>query len=61
MIIHEVLLTVGTILGAVVGGSVYEQLSFSRVLLVIGTAAIILVMVELLVAFFIERTRITGK
>jgi len=61
MIIHEVLLTVGTILGAVVGGSVYEQLSFSKVLLVIGTTAIILVMVELLVAFFIERNRITGK
>ncbi len=62
MIIHEVLLTVGTILGgAVVGGSVYEQLSFSKVLLVIGTAAIILVMIELLVAFLIERNRIKGK
>lgn len=61
MIIHEVLLTFGTIIGAVVGGSIYEQLSFSKVLLVIGTAAIVLVLGELFVASFIESTRKHGK
>ncbi len=57
MIIHEVLLTVGAILGAVVGGSIYEHLSFSRVLLVIGVTAGVLVFAEMAVAFFLERKK----
>ncbi|MGH0052334.1 MAG: MFS transporter [Sphaerochaetaceae bacterium] len=57
MIIHEVLLTVGTILGAVVGGNIYEHLSFSKVLLVIGSAAIFLLFVEIIVAILKERNR----
>jgi DHA1 family multidrug resistance protein-like MFS transporter/DHA1 family quinolone resistance protein-like MFS transporter len=32
MLIHEVLLTIGTVLGSVVGGTLYEYLNFSTVL-----------------------------
>ncbi len=47
MIIHEVLLTAGTIVGSVGGGAIYERLSFSSLLLWCGTAALVLVGVEM--------------
>lgn len=45
MIIHEVLLTVGTILGAVGGGAIYERLSFSSILAVCGVVALVVAIV----------------
>ena len=54
MIIHEVLLTVGTILGAVLGGAFYERISFSFVLLIIGLATLCLLIVELCIALVVE-------
>lgn len=48
MVIHEVLLTVGTILGAVGGGAIYEHLSFSSVLAVCGVVALVVVAVEMI-------------
>jgi DHA1 family multidrug resistance protein-like MFS transporter/DHA1 family quinolone resistance protein-like MFS transporter len=51
MIIHEVLLTIGTILGAVGGGYIYEKLSFSRLLLVVASSALVLVSIEMAIAF----------
>lgn len=55
MIIHEVLLTVGSIIGAVLGGYLYEKFSFSLVLLSIGLGTIVVVSVELGVALFVSR------
>lgn len=55
MIIHEVLLTVGTILGAVLGGYLYETFSFSLVLGAIGTGTLVVVLAELMVAFVGQR------
>jgi predicted MFS family arabinose efflux permease len=46
MIVHEVLLTVGTIFGAVFGGYIYERISFERVLLVFGLIGCIAVLLE---------------
>jgi len=57
MIIHEVLLTIGTILGAVGGGYIYEQLSFSLLLRMIGFAALVLVGLEMLLALLLERRK----
>ncbi|ADY13015.1 MFS transporter [Sphaerochaeta globosa] len=57
MIIHEVLLTIGTILGAVGGGYVYEHLSFSRLLFVVAICALVLVSVEMAIALFWERRK----
>ncbi len=48
MVIHDVLLTVGTILGAVGGGAIYEHLSFSSVLAVCGVVALVVVAVEMI-------------
>lgn len=50
MIIHEVLLTIGTILGAVGGGYIYEKLSFSKLLLVVASSALVLVSIEMAIA-----------
>ncbi len=55
MIIHEVLLTVGTILGAILGGNIYEKLSFASVLQVAGVGALVLLGIQLCVAFFLEK------
>ena len=54
MIIHEVLLTVGTIIGAVLGGYIYEVFSFSMVLRLIGTATLAILSVEMAVAFILQ-------
>ena len=54
MIIHEVLLTVGTILGAVGGGAIYERLSFSALLLVSGIVAWAVVAAEMIGALALE-------
>ena len=53
MIIHEVLLTIGTILGATLGGALYERISFSFVLLVIGIATLVLVGLEMGIALVV--------
>ena len=55
MVIHEVLLTVGTIIGAVLGGFLYETFSFSLVLLSIGIGTLVVVFFELVVAFAVNR------
>ncbi len=55
MIIHEVLLTVGTILGAVGGGAIYERLSFSSLLGVSGIVALTVVAAEMIGALALER------
>jgi len=55
MIMHEVLLTVGTIIGAVLGGYLYETFSFSLVLYSIGIGTLVVVFFELSVAFVITR------
>lgn len=45
MMIHEVLLTIGTIVGAIFGGSIYEHFSFQQVLLAISLfVGVVLVM-----------------
>ncbi|MFA7128343.1 MAG: MFS transporter, partial [Sphaerochaeta sp.] len=54
MIIHEVLLTVGTILGAVLGGYIYEVFSFSMVLRLIGSATLIILAFEMAIAFIVQ-------
>jgi len=48
MTIHEVLLTIGQIIGAVLGGVIYERFSFSRILLLIGTVTFVVLLVETL-------------
>ncbi|MGE4584047.1 MAG: MFS transporter [Sphaerochaeta sp.] len=58
MIIHEVLLTIGTILGAVGGGYIYEHLSFSSILLIIGSASLVLVFLQMIFAGVLERKHI---
>ncbi len=55
MIIHEVLLTVGTIIGAVLGGYLYESFSFSLVLLSIGVGTLVVVLFELVTALALFR------
>ena len=60
MIIHEVLLTVGTIIGAVLGGYLYETFSFSLVLSTIGIGTLVVVFFELCVAFAIARRPVTA-
>ncbi|HQB90636.1 MAG TPA: MFS transporter [Sphaerochaeta sp.] len=57
MIIHEVLLTVGTILGAVGGGAIYERLSFSSLLALCGIVALAVVALEMIGAVVLERRR----
>lgn len=47
MMIHEVLLTVGTIIGSSLGGIIYQYISFNAVLYSIFTATMVLVVVEL--------------
>lgn len=45
MVIHEVVLTIGSVIGALFGGIIYEKLGFSRILYAIaGLASIVLVM-----------------
>ena len=55
MIVHEVLLTVGTIIGAVLGGYLYETFSFSLVLLSIGLGTLVVLSLELITAFTLSR------
>jgi len=57
MIIHEVLLTVGTILGAVGGGAIYERLSFSSLLALCGIVALAVVALEMIGSVVLERRR----
>ena len=52
MVIHEVLLTVGTILGAVGGGWFYQTFSFSNVLLAFGTLGALAVGAEVLFSVY---------
>lgn len=47
MMVHEVLLTIGTVIGAVGGGAIYEHTSFSAVLLGCGIVAIAVVLLQL--------------
>ncbi len=60
MIIHEVLLTIGAILGAVGGGFIYEQYSYGAVLSVVGLATLVTVTVEMIVAVLLWAKRKRG-
>ena len=50
MMIHEVLLTLGNIIGAIFGGGIYQKYGFSRVLLI----ASVVVVLPPLVALFVR-------
>ena len=49
MVIHEVLLTIGTIVGSLVGGFVYQYFSFKTLVLTIPIISLMTVIVESLV------------
>jgi len=55
MIIHEVLLTIGTILGSVGGGWFYQKFGFANVLLAVGTFGAVAVGGELLFSIYNQR------
>lgn len=61
MIVHEVLLTVGTIFGAIFGGYIYERFTFQTVLLLFGVIAGSVVILEMAVAMVLERTQSVEK
>ena len=48
MVIHEVLLTLGTIIGSLVGGFVYQYFSFKTLVLTISILAVVIVVIEAL-------------
>ena len=54
MVIHEVLLTLGTIIGSLVGGFVYQYFSFKTLVLTISILSVVIVVIEAL-ALFIKR------
>ena len=48
MVIHEVLLTLGTIIGSLVGGFVYQYFSFKTLVLNISIISVVIVVIEAL-------------
>ena len=48
MVIHEVLLTLGTIIGSLVGGFVYQYFSFKSLVLTISILSVVIVVIEAL-------------
>ena len=48
MVIHEVLLTLGTIIGSLVGGFVYQYFSFKTLVLTISIHSMVIVVIEAL-------------
>ena len=48
MVIHEVLLTIGTIIGSLVGGFVYQYFSFKTLVLTISILSVVIVLIEAL-------------
>ena len=46
MVIHEVLLTLGTIIGSLVGGFVYQYFSFKTLVLTISILSVVIVVIE---------------
>ena len=48
MVIHEVLLTLGTIIGRLVGGFVYQYFSFKTLVLTISILSVVIVVIEAL-------------
>lgn len=48
MVIHEVLLTLGTIIGSLVGGFVYQYFSFKTLVLTISILSVVIVVIEAL-------------
>ena len=48
MVIHEVLLTIGTIIGSLVGGFVYQYFSFKTLVLTISILSMVIVIIEAL-------------
>lgn len=57
MMIHEVLLTLGTIIGSSLGGVIYQYISFDAVLYTIAGATILLVLAEALLYKFLIKPR----
>ena len=51
MMIHEVLLTLGSVIGSIFGGGIYQRYGFSKVLLVVS----IVVVIPPLVALFVPK------
>lgn len=60
MIIHEVLLTIGAILGAVGGGYIYERFSYGAVLNIVGVATLVTVASEMAIASALAAKRKRG-
>ena len=48
MMVHEVLLTVGTVIGSLFGGIIYDNFSFNTVLYAISLATTVVIVVEIL-------------
>ena len=48
MVIHEVLLTLGTLIGSLVGGFVYQYFSFKTLVLTISILSVVIVVIEAL-------------
>ena len=48
MVIHEVLLTIGTMIGSLVGGFVYQYFSFKTLVLTISILSVVIVVIEAL-------------
>ena len=48
MVVHEILLTIGAIVGATLGGTVYQYFSFNRVLLYCALLVLVPVVIEIL-------------
>ena len=48
MVIHEVLLTIGTIIGSLVGGFVYQYFSFKTLVITISILSVVIVVIEAL-------------
>ena len=48
LVIHEVLITIGTIIGSLVGGFVYQYFSFKTLVLTISILSVVIVVIEAL-------------
>ena len=59
MIVHEVLLNIGMVLGATMGGIIYEHFSFSLILYFLSLTAFVLFCAENIVIFILAKKGIS--
>ena len=59
MIVHEVLLNIGMVLGATMGGIIYEHFSFSLILYFLSLTAFVLFCAENIVIFVLAKKGIS--